>query len=491
MKKNEVLILILILVILLRLPSLFEPAWYGDENIYLTIGQGIRKGLVLYRDITDYPNKPPLIYWLAALARSVFGFRLILMLWNLVNVTVIWKVLRLLLPKKPWIHYSFTLMFVLLTSLPILEGNITNGEIFMIMPTTAAMLLLWQGRFFWAGTLFAVGFLFKVPVAADMIASGIFFLVIPPPAPRLWRAGLFNTHKFAISIRNGLVLTMGWMWLVGLTVGIHAWQGIPPMVLIKEMMGNTRYINTWQSGRDFLTLATLPARTVVVLGATILLIWCRKRINQTVLWASLWTMWALFGALLSGRPYPHYLLQVVPPLVMLMASAAYERKAVINLAVVAVVLMLIWGAYVRFNFSVYPVLAYYPNFWAYTTGKISQEEYYRRFDGRMPRNYLVAEYLREHTASSEQIYVWGTEPDVYVLTKRLPVGRLTTSFHVEDLDEYNRLNQELKQTLPKYIVWMENEPREFPELEQLLERDYFPAMTFSEAVVYRLMPQIE
>ena len=67
LEKREKLLLIIGLLVLLRLPSLFEPAWYGDENIYLTIGQGIRKGMVLYRDITDFPNKPPLIYLFAAL----------------------------------------------------------------------------------------------------------------------------------------------------------------------------------------------------------------------------------------------------------------------------------------------------------------------------------------------------------------------------------------------------------------------------------------
>lgn len=45
-EKNEGLILILLLVAVLRIPGLFEPNRYADEDIYLTLGQGLRKGLV-------------------------------------------------------------------------------------------------------------------------------------------------------------------------------------------------------------------------------------------------------------------------------------------------------------------------------------------------------------------------------------------------------------------------------------------------------------
>ncbi len=60
LQLNPFLLIIILLMILLRIPSLFEPYWYGDEGIYLTLGQAIRKGLLLYRDIHD--NKPPLLY---------------------------------------------------------------------------------------------------------------------------------------------------------------------------------------------------------------------------------------------------------------------------------------------------------------------------------------------------------------------------------------------------------------------------------------------
>ena len=60
--KHELILILLLFTTFLRLPTLFEPFWYGDENIYLAIGQAMRKGLLLYQDIIDFPNKPPLIF---------------------------------------------------------------------------------------------------------------------------------------------------------------------------------------------------------------------------------------------------------------------------------------------------------------------------------------------------------------------------------------------------------------------------------------------
>ena len=88
-EKHEALLVILCVVAVLRLPGLFEPNRYADEDIYLTIGRGLARGLVLYRDIFD--NKTPLIYLIAMVAGNVMWFRFILMVWNLVNVVLVWK----------------------------------------------------------------------------------------------------------------------------------------------------------------------------------------------------------------------------------------------------------------------------------------------------------------------------------------------------------------------------------------------------------------
>ena len=82
--KYKYFLFLAIIFLFLRLPSLFEPYWYGDEGIYLVLGQGIRKGLTLYTQIHD--NKPPTLYYLAAIGQTVFGFRLLLMIFMALTV---------------------------------------------------------------------------------------------------------------------------------------------------------------------------------------------------------------------------------------------------------------------------------------------------------------------------------------------------------------------------------------------------------------------
>src|SRR3989339_218386 len=88
-------LLISLVIFLLRLPGLFEPHRYADEEIYLTLGLGLRKGLVFYRDIHD--NKPPLLYLVAAVAGNVFYFRLILMVWFATATAVFFKLMQVIL----------------------------------------------------------------------------------------------------------------------------------------------------------------------------------------------------------------------------------------------------------------------------------------------------------------------------------------------------------------------------------------------------------
>src|SRR3990167_10011079 len=93
------LVIVLLIVTLLRIPSLFEPHWYGDEGIYLTLGMAVRQGLTLYRDIHD--NKPPLLYLVAAVAGTQFWFKFILMLLHLTTIVAFYHLSRLLFQKHP------------------------------------------------------------------------------------------------------------------------------------------------------------------------------------------------------------------------------------------------------------------------------------------------------------------------------------------------------------------------------------------------------
>src|SRR3989304_503504 len=106
-------VIVLSVVLVLRIPSFFEPFSYGDEMIYLTLGEGMRQGLTLYKDI--YDNKPPLLYLLAALAGNVFWFKAILAFWNVGSIILFWKLSQALFPNKLKLQRTGTVIFAFLT----------------------------------------------------------------------------------------------------------------------------------------------------------------------------------------------------------------------------------------------------------------------------------------------------------------------------------------------------------------------------------------
>jgi len=112
------LIIISFVFFILRLPSLFEPNWYGDEGIYQVLGLGIKAGRLLYRDIFD--NKPPLLYILYSLASSdEFTIKLVSLIFGLSSVIVFFYLCKKMLEnfKASCIATS---LFAILFGLPLM-----------------------------------------------------------------------------------------------------------------------------------------------------------------------------------------------------------------------------------------------------------------------------------------------------------------------------------------------------------------------------------
>src|SRR6266576_2759546 len=141
-RKTEVWFLLFasFVFFLLRLPSLFEPYWYGDEGIYEVIGFALRHGRLLYRDIWD--NKPPLLYITYALFNGdQASVRLLSLITGVIALVLFFLLARRLLQSKKAIYFAI-ILFVILFGTPFLEGNIANAENFMMPLSLASALLL-------------------------------------------------------------------------------------------------------------------------------------------------------------------------------------------------------------------------------------------------------------------------------------------------------------------------------------------------------------
>ncbi|MBU1071292.1 glycosyltransferase family 39 protein [Patescibacteria group bacterium] len=474
-EKNEVLILILLVVVIMRIPGLFEPNRYADEDIYLALGQGLRKGLVFYRDIHD--NKPPLLYLTAALAGNVMWFRFILMAWNLVNVVLIWKLAEKLIKSKLGV-VLVTVLFAVLSSIPLIEGNIANGEVFMIMPTVAGVLLLlqlvkkksyWKG-YFWVGILFSVSFLFKVPALFELLTV-MFWLFV-------YRRKVFNKRVWLVVI--------GFLIPVLLSIGYYWAMGAGEAYVRSALGQNMGYLSSWEGESKPFYESGLFIRGMIVIISVGVIWLLRQRLGVGFGLVALWFVGALFGAMLSGRPYPHYLIEIVPPGVLMLGMLMFEKKKEYwaKLIIGIGLIILTFWAVVAYKFWYYKSLPYYENFISYAMGKKGEEEYRRFFGDGVIRNYQVAEYILEMTDLDEKIFVWGTEPAIYVLSNRLPVGKYTVAYHILDFNASEETIDALLREKPRIIIKMANEKSVFDQLNGILVSNYALVKVIDEANIY-------
>jgi len=487
-EKNEWLILLSLLALILRIPSLIEPYWYGDEGIYLVLGQAIRKGLVLYKDIHD--NKPPLLYLLAALAGNVFYFRLILMVWFGATVTVFYRLMQVLFPKNNKAWGLSTLTMIILTTLA--EGNVANAEIFMALPTTTAMLIAYQSvkskppkkgwKWLSVGVLLAAAFLLKVPAVFDLMA-----LVV-------WLA-IFEKNKVleiikSLKDKRIWLIVVGFLLPVAMSIGYYYQRGAGERYFRSALGQNIGYLASWNTGEHsasgFATESGLIKRAVVLLiGLSLFYPLARKyKLSSGAKLTVGWFMCAMFGALLSERPYPHYLIQPVIPLSILLSFFVFGSRKLLK-AVVLTVMAVAGIYYYQIRFWYYPILPYYKNFITYISGKENKEEYRAYFDRRVNQTYQLAEYLKTTTNKDERTFIWGDEPYIYALANRLPVGRYAVAYHVIDFNGYEETLEDFDKYQPRVVMVMEYEEREFPGLLDRINTDYVLVDKMDRAIVYR------
>lgn len=455
-----------VVIVLLRIPSFFEPFYYGDEMIYLTLGEGVRRGIPLYKSLHD--NKPPLLYLLAAVAGNVFWFKVLLAGFNLVAIYLFWKLTTLLSPAKKAFQKVSTIIFGILSTLPLLEGNIANAENFMMVPTLLAFMLVFSKKqnykkTFFIGILFSLATLFKIVAAFDILG-----LVA------LWF--IFTKKKdFWTVVKRIAVLSLGFILPLGLSFVWYWFQGALNEYLTAAFLQNIGYVSSWRPSdvaKPFLEKnAPLLIRAgIMFLGFGILYL-SRKKLSKQFIFASAWLLASLFAVALSERPYPHYLLQSLPPITILLGMLFTSKTKEQTLSVIPLTLAFFVPFY--FKFWYYPTSSYYLRFFNLATNKIDKTQYFEDFSSAVPRNYKIAKFLAESSQSSDAVFVWGNDSSaIYSLSRRLPPTKYVADYHFIDFSNKTDTLNALSQNFPKFIIITPNS-FEFNELKTFVSDNYY------------------
>ncbi len=449
--------------------------------IYLVLGNGIRQGLTLYKDLHD--NKPPLLYLTAAIAGNLFWFKVILAFWNLVTIYYFWKLVRHLFPKNSRLQKISTFFFAALTTLPILEGNIANAELFFIGPIIIGFWLLLSKtatfkNLFVSGVLFSIAALFKLPAAIDMGVILVYWLLT---AELNFQTLLKIVKKFSIVLLGfsiPILLSFGWYYLRGALV--EYW--------LAAFMQNIGYLSSFRPGDIqqpfFIRNLPLIIRGLIVLLGFAILFWKRNKLSKQFIFVTVWLVISLFGVTLSERPYPHYLIQALAStcifIGILVASKTIEQMySIIALTLVVLVPVV-------YNFYYYSPITQYQRFIKFSTGITNKQQYFNEFDGNTARNYKVAEFLVKSSKPTDKVLVWGDGTPIYAISKRFPPLKYVAGYHISDFSTPEQVMKSISTQPPKFVIFTP-ETKPFPALTNFVEQYYIPVEQIDNVKIYALI----
>ncbi|MBI4079406.1 MAG: glycosyltransferase family 39 protein [Candidatus Levybacteria bacterium] len=480
-KSSWFLIFIAFLFFLLRLPSLFEPIWYGDEGIYQAVGMAMREGKILYAQTWD--NKTPLLYAVYAFFSSdQFGVRFASLLTGLLSVFLFFLLAKRLFTHTKTVFFT-TGVYAVFFGLPLLEGNIANSENFMLFfillagylvvkttPKAEPMLLLA------AGASLSIAFLFKIVGIFDF-AAFLFFLAI---------SSYTSLAKLRLLVSKAFPFIIAFISPILLTILFFLTQNALDeffSAAFKQNVGYVGYGNTFFIPQGFLILKLL------LLAIFLLIVFLyRKLLSQSSLFILTWFAFSLFNAFFAQRPYTHYLLVLLPSIVLLVGLISFERvteknvtlyreRFLRNAATMGAIASLF---FIGINFRVYiKTFLYYQNFLSFLTHKSTVTTYQAFFDRNTPRDYELSHYLKNHLLSNDTIFVWGNNAQLYKLVEKAPPTKYTVVYHINaSKGSMLEVQTELDRIKPRFIVVISKDPL-FPKTAHYREK-----IIIKDAIVY-------
>lgn len=494
---------ILTLFTILRVPSLVEPHWYGDEGVYASVAQEMENGEMLYKDVWD--NKPPMIYYtymLAGNAHRLFYIRFFNLLAGMITIVGLFALTKKYFGNR--LAFIATLIGVILLGTPICEGNIANAENFFLPLTVWGLYLVMIGKEkknkltqIIAGALFGLATFYKINAILDFVAVFTFLLITTgSKQKKLSIRALFDLYSYIVGFAFP-VLAIFFLQFLQRNTGnfIDA--------VFFDMFSYVKYEATDTLGFLFFKQTTF-SKLIVFSGAGILLFlnYRKKIINETVLFIGFIFLGEYLGTVLSTRHYVHYLLQLVPGIILILGftgqiianQKAFIKKIniglVLYLSTFLVITNFIQGRAISTNFGwqyqdkeiYYKIYKYYQYFVGYKLlGTKTEDSYQNFFNFEEPVLDTLKESLNKYSnnadLSSQNIYIYTDKAWAYDYTDVRANTYFVVAYHryLKDSGE-DKIMDSLIESRPTIIAQEKNQPL-FGELEQFVDNFYTRAGT--------------
>jgi 4-amino-4-deoxy-L-arabinose transferase-like glycosyltransferase len=482
---------LVLLTVVTRLPSLLHPQPIDDEEVYSVVAHEMVDGGLPYLDAIE--RKPPLLFWtyhaVFALGGKYnwFALHALALVWTLLTMGGLFVLARRHFDAETGLIAA--LLYGVFQPWATWKNLAFNGELLMNLP------LVWgwaigmgpsrsrhRPELLGAGALLAAGFLLKQPAAIAAVPLGLYLLL---PSSRAARG-----HRRCDAIVQAALLTVGFFGTLGVVAAVLRSQGILGEAWYWTFTNHDLPHVFWLRGLEH-TLAfvgaCLPLLIGGALGLTNRALWREHRPEWLAL-AGLLVVSAL-GAAAGGRFYPHYYLQLTPPLALLAApifARAWRGRGprVLSPAVAVPWLALTVAVFLG----------------AHWRGLAPQRE-----------GTEAGRYLRAHATAGDRLFVWGQAPRIYLDARLRPATRYVATFPLTGyvfgpplpgVDTRNRivpgswanLEKDFAAHPPAFIVDVEAAPGahypvgQFPALALMLAAHYHPVAGTADGVIYQRNP---
>lgn len=312
-----VLPLLLAMAVVLRCGTFLPSVINHDESTYLLIGKGLLHGQTYLVD--SYDTKPVGIFLIYAALNALGGGSIFVMRLVVALVVGFTAYLLYLLAYRATaqarIGWAAAVGYLFMTGIFKFYGLSPNTEHFFVPLTVAALLLAWgpdrrSWHFALAGLLLGLGFVIKYFVAADALAIGLFLLW------RGWHQGRLPRAIFAQCLPLTLAFFIPFAAVAAYYAGIGHWEAF--QFYSFEVSG--RY--PVRKDPLKLTLYTLDFFGRFLPFTALAVVAARERLASDRVWRQFLWLWLLCTTamtLVSGKTFGHYQIQIMPPLLLLMA----------------------------------------------------------------------------------------------------------------------------------------------------------------------------
>ena len=483
------------LTIATRLPLLKLERPIDDEVVYGVVAQTIVDGGAPYANAVE--RKPPLLFYAYAAVLRTFGrsnwraLHAVEIVWIFATMAGLFVLARRLFDVQTGLVAA--LLYSVFQAWSYWNNLAFNGEVLMNLPIVWAFAIGISCaderrvfRLFLAGTLVAIAFLLKQPAAVAIVPLASY--VIAPQRSGRSPAAHGKTLVLLSSLFLGfaVIVLAVVLWLLE--------RGLLGAALYWTITDHSIPEVYWRKGLEN-TLAFAAFCLPITAGAWASCrsrsIWAGRGNERNALCAL--AIVSLVGAASSGRFYPHYYIAVIPACALLSAPwlASLWRSD---------------GNAVRGR------LAFVTQAWLAATVAVFAASHAHGL-ARQPAVSEAGRYLLAHSSTGDRIFVWGQATRIYVDAQRRPASRYIATFpltgHIFGAPppppgapppdtrvrivpgSWENLREDFIEHEPAFIIDTESKQgslypvRQFPALEELLQKEYEPVARTADGIIYR------